>query len=183
MEQLRKTIQASHPNSKKFGAIADRAGSLGRPMARTLLSFVICLPGMVCSACSIGGLGTANVQTFDIDGGAARVVEAVGLHLDTRDTNPSLTFGFYSAVQFFPKNCDGALPRPVLSFSRVAGLQIKAGRREFSFTLGLREVLEISSNADGPDATRSVSFSPKAPNTWSVHGTPGARCISKEEIE
>jgi hypothetical protein len=106
----------------------------------------------VLGGCSINELGFVNTKRIQGDGALSYVISAPGIHIDTRDAQPSISLGYYKATHVFPLKygdisdtstfTNTKLFRvliPQLSISRIIGGQVKSGRGETSLTLGMRE--------------------------------------------
>lgn len=128
------------------------------------------------AGCSINEYGLVEHERYLGEGHVTLAVSAFGIHLDTRDVNPSLTMGRYQAVHVFPDRCadltdvaaleTGALFRRVhqqISISHVYGLQIMAGPGESSLTLGMREHARLLSVDQSTTMRRSIIMNPSEP--------------------
>lgn len=129
---------------------------------------------LISAGCSVNDFGVVKTDLVEADGAILYVRAAVGVHIDTRDTQPSLSIGHYKAVHVFAwgesedhqkaglssELFDDA---PQLSSSRVIGGQIKAGRGEMSFTLGMRERVVLARLDRSTSACRLLSYIPASP--------------------
>lgn len=124
--------------------------------------------------CSVNGAGLVRAERHDIGDATVHTTRAFGLHLDTRETGPSLTFGLYRSARVYPKGCAG---RAALIHFYVAGLHLRAGGQEIGLTLGLRQYLQSL------PAGRAyhLAFAPRDPQATRFRWARGADCQSTEE--
>lgn len=135
--------------------------------------------------CSVNETGFVQTQTFQSDAAVTQRVQAFGLHLDTRDTDPSLTLGHYEGVRVYSTKC-GSGPTPDvghqrLSFSRVTGAQIKLGPNEASISLGRRDLLLV--RPPPIDTADAIRFWPRKPEATSYSQTLINPCQPEEPFE
>ncbi|MCP5086391.1 MAG: hypothetical protein GY952_06275 [Rhodobacteraceae bacterium] len=127
------------------------------------------------AGCSINESGVVTSERIEADGAMLYRLKAGGIHLDTRDKQPSLTIGVYDVTHIFPLDCGGSRTTemkpsklfgafdPQLSASRIAGLQLKSGPGETSVTLGLREHMNLISLDRTRDYHRILAYRPDNP--------------------
>jgi hypothetical protein len=139
-----------------------------------VVRFILCLILLAVPACSINQFGTSQVERIEGDGALVISLTGIGLHLDTFERNPSLSVGRYQAVHVFSTGCPQGFDTasmstsdlfraldPQLSVTRVTGVQLKAGSRELSLTIGVRE-LALLQLVDGASSTfRVLTFDAK----------------------
>ena len=123
------------------------------------LAVRFCLGGLIAMAvagCSVNEYGTSHLSRWETDTHIGYQLVASGVHLDTRDTSPSLTIGRYEAFYLFPSTCediadiaslasgdlfDQVLPQATLR--RTFGMELAAGPQEAGINIGFRERTRI----------------------------------------
>lgn len=147
----------------------------------------------VIAGCSVNEFGFVRHERFETKGAYVHSSIAYGLHIDTRDDDPSLSLGRYEALYVFPTRCRGAANfgrlsdkdlfrsiRPQLSYSLMDGFQLKAGRGEVSVTMGVREHLVALSVDRSASVARTIYFDPERPHATILRIERESDCRSNQ---
>lgn len=161
----------------------------GNSHVRWTLVTAVCLS--VTAGCSVNESGFVKHERFETNGAYVHSVIAYGLHVDTRDADPSVSLGRYDALYVFPVQCRGTgnvsnlddkdlflSVKPQLSYSLVDGLQLKAGRGEISATAGVREHLVALAVDPSESVARRIYFDPENPHATILEIDPEPDCKS-----
>ena len=140
----------------------------------------VSLPG-----CSVNDFGTGRSQVVRSGEALLRRSQAAGLHLDARYGNVSLTLGSFmlQTVHVAPCAASGGQKAgpPLMSFSRIVGVQIAAGRDEQAITLGLKERFRVYPPTGSEGGYRALRFEPDAPERMRLIQRPNPLCHDEKE--
>ncbi|GAA6182328.1 hypothetical protein NBRC116594_37660 [Shimia sp. NS0008-38b] len=158
------------------------------PLSNIQKLTVSLLATLLVTGCSINEFGLIHTEIMQTETASVYVTSAPGIHLDTRDAQPSLTLGHYKATHVFVAPSSEAeeaiLPanpfqtqHPHLSASRVVGLQLKSGEGETSFTLGLREHTSLSALDRTQSDCRLIRYLPNNLEQTFLRVSDGGDCF------
>jgi hypothetical protein len=146
----------------------------------------------ILGACSINEFGLVSTKHIQGDGALIHAISAPGIHIDTRDAQPSISLGYYKATHIFPLSYGDISDtsvftnaelfralRPQLSISRIVGGQIKSGQGETSLTLGMREHAVLISLDRSQQNCRILSYRPEDLEKTYLRVTKNDDCLKK----